>query len=70
MVNRENFLQKFQDRALKYKPFDPNELFLNKYFLALVNKTDIQRGYFSMIMKDHLNESKDLIMLIKSELKE
>lgn len=65
----ESFLHRYGNGDVRYEPFDANELFLNRYFLALMTKTDMQRGYFSMIMKEHLNRNKKLIELIKNELK-
>jgi len=65
----ESFLQKPGNGGVKLEPFDVNELFSDRYFLALITKTDMQRGYFSWIMKDHLNESKYLLGLIRKELK-
>ena len=66
----EHFIQIGKDKAVYYKPFDPNILMKDNYFAALIYKTDLQRNYFTMVMEDHLKESQRLLKIIKSELEE
>jgi hypothetical protein len=54
--------------AVKYKPFDVNDLYKNKYFIALIYKTDLQRSFFSMVIEEHLKESQRMLEIIKAEL--
>ena len=70
----ENFIRRPKDKDKRsgpiYKPFDADKLFLDQYFIGLINKTDLQRRFFSFQMKDHLKESQKLLKIIKEELKE
>ncbi len=66
----EHFIQSGRGKKNIYKPFDGNSLMEDNYFVALINKTDMQRSYFSEIMKDHLIQSQRLLKIIKEELKE
>jgi len=64
----ENFIQVSNDKGITYKPFDLEGLLNNHYFIALVNKTDVQRSWFSKIMESHIRESQRMIEMIKTEL--
>ena len=70
----ENFIRRPKDKDKRsgpiYKPFDANKLLLDRYFIGLINKIDLQRRFFSFQMKDHLMESQKLLKSIKEELKE
>lgn len=58
------------DRGVRYKPFDANKLFLDRYFIAVMYKTDLRREFFSMIMENQLNKSQELLKKVKKELNE
>ena len=58
------------DGGVRYEPFDANKLFLDRYFIAIMYKTDMRRDFFSMIMKKHLNKSQELLNTVKKELNE
>jgi len=64
----QNFIQVSNDKGITYKPFDLEGLLNNHYFIALVNKTDVQRSWFSKIMESHIRESQRMIEMIKTEL--
>lgn len=79
MADREKFIDehfirrpKYKDKRGRpiYKPFDANKLFLDRYFIGLIYKIDLQRRFFSFQMKDHLKESQKLLKNVKEELKE
>ena len=56
----EHFIRSPKDGGVRYKPFDANKLFLDRYFIAVIYKTDLRREFFSMIMENHLNESQEI----------
>ena len=66
----EHFIQSPKDRGVRYKPFDANKLFLDRYFIAVIYKTDLRRRYFSEIIENHLNESQEILKTVKKELNE
>ncbi len=65
----EHFIQIGRENGLKYLPFDLNELYNNNYFIALIYKTDIQRQFFTTVMKEHVIESQQMLEIINAELK-
>ena len=64
----ENFIQLPNEKGITYKPFDLESLLNNRYFIALIHKTDAQRSWFSIIMKRHIKESQRLLEMINVEL--
>jgi len=64
----EHFIQIGRDNGLKYIPFDLNGLYANNYFIALIYKTDIQRQFFTSVMKEHVLESQQMLEIINAEL--
>jgi hypothetical protein len=64
----ENFMQFSTNTGVKYKPFDLSGLFKNKYFIALIYKTKVQRKWFSGITEEHLSESQRMLEIVKAEL--
>jgi len=67
----EHFIQSPKDRVgVKYTPFDADKLFSDRYFIAVIYKTDLRREYFSMILENHLNDSQELLKAVKMELNE
>ena len=64
----EHFIQSPEGNGVKYQPFDLNALYNNNYFKALVYKTDLQRGFFSRVMQEHLNETQRMIEVVNTEL--
>jgi len=64
----QNFIQVPNDKTLTYKPFDIENLFKQNYFVALVYKTDTQRGFFSKVMIEHLKETQRVLAIIKAEI--
>jgi hypothetical protein len=66
----EHFIQSPKEGGVSYKPFDANKLFLDRYFIALIYKTDLRRRFFSMKMENHLNDSQELLKAVKMELNE
>ena len=63
----EHFIHISTDTGPRYKPFDANKLFLERYFIAVIYKTDLRRVFFSMIMKKHLSESLELLNTVKKK---
>ena len=66
----EHFIQSAIDRGVRHKPFDVNKLFLDRYFIAVIYKTDLRRVFFSEIMENHLKKSQELLKTVKKELNE
>jgi len=64
----QNFVQLGNDKGITYKPFDLESLLNNHYFIALINKTDVQRSWFSIILESHLKDSQRMLEMIKIEL--
>lgn len=64
----ENFIQTPNEITLSYRLFDAKNLFKNNYFVALIYKTDTQRGFFSMVIAEHLKENERIMNMIKDEL--
>ncbi len=64
----EHFIQLSNERGLTYKPFNLERLLNNDYFIALVHKTDVQRGWFTIILERHLKDTQEMIKKIKEEL--
>jgi hypothetical protein len=64
----EHFIQLSNENGLTYKPFNLERLLNNDYFIALVHKTDVQRGWFTIILERHLKDTQEMIKKIKEEL--
>ncbi len=68
----EHFVQKNKsnDDNLYYIPFEPNQLMKDHYFIALINKTDIQREFFINMINKHREENQRILHLVKEVLYE
>ena len=62
----EQFVQNLSKRI--FKPFNPEKLWKENYFYALISKKDSQNYVIGFLMDNHLKRSKTLLQNIKTEL--
>lgn len=65
----QHFVQKFIENKVSYIPFEPDQILKDYYFIALINKTDLQRNYFINLISDHREENQKVLQMVREELK-